>query len=357
MSSSPCRPRAQSSLPTRMGRLGKCCASCCESCAWRGITDERPPGRLGAGRAGGPRLRLPGRQQRKECGSTMPEIGSFAALGDSFTEGVGDPAIDGAGCRGWADRFAEHLASEPPGLKYANLAIRGKTLGEVLDEQVPAAIAMAPDLVSLAAGGNDLLRARADPDVLAATFESAVASLTAAGSTVMAFTAFDPRAFPVLRLIRGKAAVFSMHVRAIAGRYDCLLADLWPMRILTDPRLWNPDRLHLAPDGHRRVALLASEVVGVPVGADWRFPLLPQVPQPGLSGTAAAWLTGRWADVEWAREHAAPWLSRRLRGVSSGDGMAPKRPELASLATDVLLRSLPGPDSLRQGSSGAMSVQ
>src|SRR5271166_2121700 len=103
----------------------------------------------------------------------MHEFGSFAALGDSFTEGVGDPGADGAGCRGWADRFAEHLAGHRPGLRYANLAIRGKLLCEVLQEQVPAALALAPDLVSLAAGGNDLLRPRTDPDALAEVLESA----------------------------------------------------------------------------------------------------------------------------------------------------------------------------------------
>lgn len=266
----------------------------------------------------------------------MPEIGSFVALGDSFTEGVGDPDAAGTGCRGWADRFAEQLAEHQPGLRYANLAIRGKLLREVLDEQVPVAIAMAPVLVSLAAGGNDLLQVRTDPDDLAVTFEDAVARLTAAGCTVMAFTGFDPRAFPVLRLIRGKAAVLSMHVRAIADRYDCLLADVWPMRILTDRRVWNPDRLHLAPDGHRRVALLASEVAGVPVSEDWRLPLPPEVRRPGRAGATASWLTGRRDDAEWAREHAAPWLSRRLRGVSSGDGMLPKRPELVPLTIPAL---------------------
>src|ERR1700744_2412460 len=103
----------------------------------------------------------------------MREFGSFAALGDSFTEGVGDPCASGAGCRGWADRFAEELASQRPGLRYANLAIRGKLVSEVLDEQVPLAIAMRPDLVSLAAGGNDMLRFRTDPDELAVTFETA----------------------------------------------------------------------------------------------------------------------------------------------------------------------------------------
>jgi lysophospholipase L1-like esterase len=253
---------------------------------------------------------------------------SFVALGDSFTEGVGDPFADGSGCRGWADRFAIHLAGRWPGLGYANLAIRGKLVGDVLGEQVPAAIAMAPDLVSLAAGGNDLLKPRSDPDEVAATFEASVAGLTRAGCAVLAFTGFDPKAFPVLRLMRGKAAVFSMHVREIASRYQCLLGDLWSMPILADRRLWAPDRLHLAPEGHRRVALRACEAVGIPVRDDWRAALPDEPGGAGRFPGTSAWLSDRWQDVKWATEHAAPYLSRRLHGVSSGDGRVAKRPEL-----------------------------
>jgi len=262
------------------------------------------------------------------------EFASFAALGDSFTEGVGDPGADG-GCRGWADRFAEHLAVSRPGVRYANLAIRGKLLSEVLDEQVPAAIGMSPQLVSLAAGGNDLLRPRTDPDELAAAYESAVAALTASGATVLVFTGFDPKAFPFLRLIRGRSALLTMHVREIAARYGCLIADLWTMRMLTDRRLWTPDRLHLTPDGHRRVALLACEVAGVPAGGDWREPLRAAPHRAaGRLGTAASWAAARWNDVAWVSQHAAPYLSRRLHGVSSGDGMVPKRPALLPVAAD-----------------------
>jgi lysophospholipase L1-like esterase len=263
----------------------------------------------------------------------MVKFASFAALGDSFTEGVGDPYADGSGLRGWADRFAEHLAAARPGLCYANLAIRGKLLGEVLQEQIPLAIAMEPDLVSLAAGGNDLLRLRTDPDELARTFEDAVMKLTEAGCTVMVFTGFDPKAFPVLRLIRGKSALLTMHVRDIAARHGCLIADIWPMSILTDRRLWMPDRLHLTPDGHRRVALRACEVAGVEVADDWRAPLAAAAVRPGPAGQAATWLAARWNDVEWASEHAGPYLSRRLHGMSSGDGIVPKRPQLAPVPT------------------------
>jgi lysophospholipase L1-like esterase len=244
------------------------------------------------------------------------------ALGDSFTEGVGDPYEDGS-LQGWADRFARELAAASPGLEYANLAIRGKLLRQVMTKQVPAAVTLAPDLVSLAAGGNDLLRRKADPDALAAAFEQAVTSLRGTGSQVMVFTGFDPGNFPVLRLIRARAAAFSERLRDIAQRHDCLHVDLWSMDVLADARMWSADRLHLAAEGHRRVALRACEVAGLPVAADWRDPL-PAVARRG-------WLSARRQDLRWAREYAGPWVQRRLRGVSSGDGMAAKRPELLPL--------------------------
>ena len=127
------------------------------------------------------------------------EIRSYVALGDSFTEGLDDLTAADGGYRGWADRFAEHLADLQPGLRYANLAVRGKVLQEVADEQLPQAIAMRPDLVSIAAGGNDMLRPGADPDLLAESFDAVILELQQAGLPVLMFTGFDPR-FPVLRL-------------------------------------------------------------------------------------------------------------------------------------------------------------
>ena len=258
------------------------------------------------------------------------EISTFVALGDSFTEGLDDPAADLGGYRGWADRFAQRVAAQRPGLRYANLAVRGKLLSEVVAEQVPRAIEMTPDLVSIAAGGNDMLRPRADPDELAETFDEAVAALLTAGCPVLMFTGFDPR-FPVLRLIRGKVAAYNMHLRAIADRYQCQVVDLWPMSVLRDPRAWSADRLHLSPDGHRRVALRACEVMGVPVDEDWREPW------PAQGATASrymSWLAARRMDARWARVHAAPWVSRRLRGASSGDDVLPKRPELLPVSDE-----------------------
>ena len=260
----------------------------------------------------------------------MPEnslaagIDAFVAIGDSFTEGLNDPD-PGGGFRGWADLVAGALSAQRPGFRYANLAIRGKLLGQVVAEQVPRAVELAPDLVSLAAGGNDILSG-ADVDVLASEFEPAVAKLQAAGCRVVIFTGFDPRMFPVIRLLRGRIAAYNMHLRGIADDFGCDLVDLWSMRGLKDASAWSPDRLHLTTEGHRRVALRTCKVLGVPVTEDWRLPLpAERAPSPQ---NRAHWLAARRQDARWAREYAAPWLRRRLGGTSSGDGVPPKRPDL-----------------------------
>ncbi|GAA3994103.1 SGNH/GDSL hydrolase family protein [Allokutzneria multivorans] len=251
------------------------------------------------------------------------EWGSFVAIGDSFTEGLDDPGPNGQ-FRGWADRTAERLAELNPGLRYANLAIRGKLLGEIVAEQVPLVSSVRPDLVTLCGGGNDLIMPSADPDSLAELYESAVSELRAAGSQVVVFTGFDTRDTPVLRRVRGKVATYNAHLRAIADRYDCLVVDLWSMRVLQDRRMWSEDRLHLTPEGHHRVALRTCEVLGVPVEEDWSTPLPEEPP--------ATWVTLRRGDLHWARAHLVPWVGRQIRGVSMGDNLQPKRPELVELA-------------------------
>jgi lysophospholipase L1-like esterase len=251
---------------------------------------------------------------------------SFIAIGDSFTEGLNDPGPDGH-YRGWADRLAELLAKDQPGLRYANLAVRGKYLRQVLADQFPLALAARADLVTFAAGGNDILRPGGDPDALAARYEQAVAQLRAAGSDVMIFTGFDTRTTPVLRHVRGRIATYNGHLRSIADRHGCHMVDLWSMNILSDPQAWSDDRLHLTPAGHHRVALRTAEVLGVPIDEDWQ--------QPWPVQSERAWLDRRRADMKWTREHFVPWLGRHLRGRSSGDGILPKRPELTPLSNTI----------------------
>ncbi len=246
---------------------------------------------------------------------------SWMALGDSFTEGVGDEGPDG--CVGWADRLAAAMADQYPKLRYANLALRGKMLAEIVDEQVPVVEDLRPQLVTLCGGGNDIITPGSDVDDVAALYESAVRRLRAAGSEVVMFTGPDPRVQPLLRRVRGKVAIYNGHLRAIAEAHGAMVVDLWSMRVLHDRRSWCEDRLHFSTEGHRRIALRAAEVLGVPTAADWREPLPPEPPQ--------HWLNERRADLAWTTTHLLPWVRRQLTGESLGDGLRPKRPELTPM--------------------------
>ncbi|AHH93833.1 SGNH/GDSL hydrolase family protein [Kutzneria viridogrisea] len=247
---------------------------------------------------------------------------SYVAIGDSFTEGLEDPGPDGA-YRGWADRLAEIMAAGNPDLRYANLAVRSKKMRHILAEQVPAAVALRPELVSLCGGTNDILRPGADPDAVAALFEQCVRQLTEAGSKVVIFTGIDTKGVPVLQRLRGRIATYNVQLRAIADRYGCLVVDLWPLTALQDRRAWAEDRLHPSPEGHRRIALLVAQTIGVRTEQAWDEPWPPAQELVGLARHRA--------DLRWAQQFLVPWISRRLRGVTSGDGLSAKRPELGPL--------------------------
>ncbi|MDH6574547.1 SGNH/GDSL hydrolase family protein [Kitasatospora sp. MAP5-34] len=249
---------------------------------------------------------------------------SYAALGDSFTEGLNDPGPDGQ-FAGWADRLAGLLAARRPDgdFRYANLAVRGRLLDQIIAEQVPQVREIGPDMVTFCAGGNDILRPGSDPDEVAERFEAGVLQLRECTGTVLIATGFDTRGVPVLGLLRGKIATFNGHLRAIADRNDCAVADLWSLRAVHDRRAWSEDRLHLSPEGHQRVALLAARALGLAVDED------PDAPWPAQPVPTPADV--RRENLQWARSHLLPWVGRRLRGESSGDRLAAKRPELLPL--------------------------
>ena len=247
----------------------------------------------------------------------------YVAIGDSFTEGVGDPDPERPnGLRGWADRVAEVLATRTDDFGYANLAIRGRKLHPVIDEQVDPAIALGPDLVTSYAGANDILRPRVDIDALATAYDEAVRRLVETGATVVLFTAFDPGGSAIYRPMRGRFALYTEAVREIADRHGTRLVDFWRMREYRDFGYWDTDRMHLGPAGHQRMAMAVLETLDVPHDLE----PLPPTQFPELTGREL-----RAQNLEWVRTHAAPWVHRRLTGRSSGDTISPRRPVLAPI--------------------------
>lgn len=253
----------------------------------------------------------------------------LVCVGDSFTEGMCDDLRPDGHHVGWADRAARALAiaaaRDGDELRYANLAVRGKLLDQAVADQLPVVERVRPDITTFHAGPNDVLRRGTDLEELRTRYAAAVARATASSGRVLLFTSIGRAGGTgrVAQALADRFAAFNRNVRAVAAEHGAKVVDLEPVEALTDRRLWHSDRLHLNADGHTRVAAAVLETLGVDdptlLGGDpgwWREPLPPAPPSRKRDDLAA--------DVAWAREHLLPWVGRRLRGVSSGDGRSPK---------------------------------
>jgi lysophospholipase L1-like esterase len=245
----------------------------------------------------------------------------YVAVGDSSTEGLDDP--DGAGgFRGWADRFAEHVAAASPGLHYANLAVRGKSAGEIRASQLAPAMAMRPDLATVVAGMNDLLRSKWDAKRVAGEVGEMISGLRSVGATVITFTIPDvSRRMRLGRTLTEKTAALNVEIHAIAEKTGAVLLDLATYELADDPRMWAVDRIHGNPDGHARIAAALAHLLDLP-GAT-AGSLTEALPPHVLRRRELLR-----QDLEWVARYVAPWAWRRLRGRTTGDGITAKRPVL-----------------------------
>ncbi|GGQ92935.1 MULTISPECIES: SGNH/GDSL hydrolase family protein [Streptomyces] len=250
---------------------------------------------------------------------TNPTHTSLVALGDSFTEGMSDLLPDGS-YRGWADLLAARMAARTPGFRYANLAVRGKLIGQIVEEQVPVAAAMGADVITLVGGLNDTLRPKCDMGRVKGLLTEAVERLTPACKELVLMRS-PGRQGPVLERFRPRMEELFTHVEELAARHGALVVDLYGAPSLADPRMWDVDRLHLTAEGHRRVAEAVWQTLGHDAeDTEWHTPMPATLP-PG-------WGARRVADARFARQYLLPWIGRRLTGRSSGDGLPPKRPDL-----------------------------
>ncbi|MBC2902684.1 SGNH/GDSL hydrolase family protein [Streptomyces cupreus] len=250
---------------------------------------------------------------------TNPAHTSLVAVGDSFTEGMSDLLPDGS-YRGWADLLAARMAARSPGFRYANLAVRGKLIGQIVEEQIEVAAAMEADVVTLVGGLNDTLRPKCDMGRVRGLLEGAVERLAPSCKQLVLMRS-PGRQGPVLERFRPRMEELFVCVDELAARHGALVVDLYGAPSLGDPRLWDVDRLHLTAEGHRRVAEAVWQTLGYePEDPEWRTPPPASLP-PG-------WFSRRVADARFARQHLLPWIGRRLTGRSSGDGLPPKRPDL-----------------------------
>ncbi|PPL20400.1 SGNH/GDSL hydrolase family protein [Microterricola pindariensis] len=253
---------------------------------------------------------------------------SYTAIGDSFTEGMGDELPDGA-VRGWADFVAIGLsqASVAAGagpIGYANLAIRGRKLGPLLAEQLPPAIAMRPALLSLNGGGNDIMRPKVLIDDVAEQLVQAARQAADAGIHVLLLSGANPgKHLPMGAVMNRRGDELAEAVTKRFPIENMTYVDNWSDQELTRIEYWSSDKLHLNALGHARVAGNVLRGLGVEVPAGW-----------GIDEAAISRANAR-NNLGYYRDYVVPWIGRRLTGRSSGDGRAPKRASLLPVVVEA----------------------
>ena len=250
---------------------------------------------------------------------------SYVALGDSLTEGLGDFDFEVSrfGC-GWADRLAELFArvayESGENFDYANLALRGSSLYEILTAQLEDALKLKPDLVTIFAGSNDFMRANKSHPEMRALLRGAIERLHDSGAHVLLINTVNPVHLKLFQPLSFKARAMTELINSVGAEYSVPVLDLFEMNEFSNLEFWCDDMVHFSGHGHIRIANRAAQILGIDQGFEETD--LDQMVRPDRRPLAV---------VKWTIQHVVPYLIRRVRRRSSGDGLEPKHDSYVTL--------------------------
>ncbi|MFD9863805.1 SGNH/GDSL hydrolase family protein [Streptomyces alboflavus] len=259
---------------------------------------------------------------------------TFVALGDSLTQGVGDP-VDGA-WRGWAALLAAGLGTPQRPVEFHNLAVSGAQTCDVHARQTPRAVALRPDVVSVVVGVNDTLRRTFDIRAVAVRLDEVYGAVTADSAVLLTACMPDPGAMlglpgalgrPLARRQRAVNAV----VHALSERYGAVHLHAADEEWVADRALWSADRLHPGERGHRVFAARFHALLAAAGLAPGPAPAVePELPPPAAS-----------ASLLWLATAGTGWIARRCTDLL---------PQLLGLAVEEVRHQV-------RGTSGGLDVR
>ncbi|MER7755842.1 SGNH/GDSL hydrolase family protein [Kitasatospora sp. NPDC097643] len=241
----------------------------------------------------------------------------FVALGDSLTEGVGDPVGDG--WRGWAAVLAHSLAPEGAGVEFTNLAFSGALASELTVRQLPAALALRPRLAAVVVGGNDTLRSGFDIRAATLELDATLGELSGHGARLLTACLPDPGTLlrlpaPLARPLARRMRAVNTVVHALTARHRALHLHIADLPWCQERRLLSVDRLHPSAEGHHLIARRFHELLAGtdrPLGAGHRLGP-PPVAEPAEPPP------GRAADLWWMATQGTRWVAARSTDLLPG---------------------------------------
>ena len=245
----------------------------------------------------------------------------FVALGDSLTEGVGDPV--GKGWRGWAALLVGGLSAGPEAaVEFTNIAVSGAQTRDVAERQLPDALALRPDMVSVVVGVNDTLRCTFDIHGVAARLDTVYGAFAEQGTVLLTACLPDPGAMlglpgALARPLGRRQRAVNAVVHALSDRYGAVHLHASEGAWLTDRAMWSADRLHPGERGHRQLAVrFHALLAGAGLATGPAPSPEPEFPVPTRSA-------GLW----WLATAGTGWMARRCTDLV---------PQLLALAVDEM---------------------
>ena len=273
---------------------------------------------------------------------------SYAAIGDSLSEGLGDFGFQLSRHQsGWTDTLANILAKEAQDVgfefQYANFALRGTRIKTIMQDQLHMALRQQPDLVTVMAGSNDLMGS--EPKELRGSFRLGLMELKAAGCDVVVANTINPTHLRVFRPLLPHAVKLSQMIREVATELEIPVLDVHGIESFRDLIYWAEDMVHFSGHGHIKVANQAAELLNL----TYRYR---ELDESHLGNVSRSLLE----TVQWVKRDVIPFAIRKLRGVTSGDGMLPKHQRLEPLSPiedeswwKLLTAAMPNDPAVAQG--------
>lgn len=248
----------------------------------------------------------------------------YVALGDSLTEGLGDWNFQFDRLHaGWADRLAHLLTAsasvQHERVEYANLAVRGSKTAQIMGWQLEAALAINPTFVTVMPGANDIFGNSRKLAQVEELLDSGLTRLREAGIAVLLVNTVSPGHIALARMLRTRTKRMAQLINRVGARHSVPVLDLQSLEQFAHGGYWCDDLAHFSNHGHTLIANLAAVALGLNARYTQLEPTEIAVPKPALRDR-----------VRWLKVHVVPFLVRRVRGRTSGDGLSPKLPEPTS---------------------------
>ena len=243
----------------------------------------------------------------------------YVAIGDSLTEGLGDESVkERQGPGGWADRLAALISQESLDFGYANLALRGCNTRKI-ELQANRALELAPSLVTIMTGANDLMNLHSRIEDLEARITAIAARFCSLGAQVVLVTLIDPNHVSLAKVMRKRAKLMSQLINRVGAKLSLSVVDLNNFDEFSDVRYWSQDLAHFSAIGHKFIANQVANKLGLK--HRYEMPSIEEIKHP--VETLAQ-------KLNWVFSEALPFISRRLQGKTAGDSLQSKHQELQS---------------------------